>query len=52
MASANTGLSLEPGGVKLSNRRQEKLEAELDRHRRFTECGQVDRADAAMTVSH
>jgi len=35
-----TGLWLEPG-VKLSKRRKAKLEAELDRYRRFTGCTQV-----------
>jgi len=44
-----TGLWLEPG-VKLSKRRAAKLEAELDRYRRFTGCTQVVWADGAVRM--
>jgi uncharacterized protein YcaQ len=44
------GLWLEPG-VKLSKQRREKLEAELDRYRRFTGSARVVWADGAVTVS-
>jgi hypothetical protein len=43
------GLWLEPG-VKFSKQRAAKLEAELDRYRRFTGCEQVVWADGAMTA--
>ncbi len=46
-----TGLWLEPG-AKLSKQRKAKLEAELDRYRRFTGCAKVDWADGAMTIPH
>lgn len=45
-----TGLWLEPG-VKPSKLRIEKLEAELDRYRRFTGCERVVWADGAMKAS-
>ena len=45
-----TSLWLEPG-VKLSKQRRAKLEAELDRYRRFTECTQVVWADGAVRVA-
>jgi hypothetical protein len=45
-----TGLWLEPG-MKLSKRRRGKLEAELDRYRRFTGCTKVVWADGAETAS-
>jgi uncharacterized protein len=41
-----TGLWLEPG-VKCSKQRQQKLDAELDRYRRFTGCERVAWADGA-----
>ncbi len=43
------GLWLEPG-LKLSKQRRAKLEAELDRYRRFTGCAQVVWADGAVTA--
>ena len=45
-----TGLWLEPG-VKLSKQRQAKLEAELDRYRRFTSCAQVVWTDGAVKMA-
>ncbi len=45
-----TGLWLEPK-VKLSKQRRAKLEAELDRYRRFTGCNQVIWADDAVKVA-
>jgi hypothetical protein len=45
-----TGLWLEPG-VKLSKQRIAKLEAELDRYRRFTGCATVVWADGAVRVA-
>ncbi len=44
-----TGLWLEPG-VKLSKRRTAKLEAELDRYRRFTGSTRIDWADGAVRM--
>ena len=44
-----TGLWLEPG-VKASKQRIGKLEAELDRYRRFTGCERVVWADGALTA--
>jgi len=46
-----TGLWLEPG-VKLSKRRTAKLEAELDRYRRFTGCAHVVWTGGAVAVLH
>jgi uncharacterized protein YcaQ len=42
-----SGLWLEPG-VKLSKQRQKKLDAELERYRRFTRCARVTWADGAV----
>lgn len=41
------GFWLEPG-VKMTKQRQKKLDAELERYRRFTGCGQVDWDEGAM----
>jgi uncharacterized protein YcaQ len=44
---AVTGLWLEPG-VKLSKQRRARLDAELDRYRRFTGCDRIDWAEGAL----